>query len=832
MASGRQVTYTLNLNSNVSQILQQNERDAMRLDGTMWQLQKSLASFGIGLGATFIADAAKEWVKGAADFEQAMLRIKNASQEGFGLFNQDFLVKQVDRFKISLQDAADSYGKFLFFVKNTPYDNQQKNQLFQELNIVGKVGGISQENMDATMNNISKLLTEGVLEGRTLRNLSRVHPGIVPYLAEAMGLKSGEKDIFQNVMAETNDETYVQKLSQLISTGKLTKLHIDAKVLFDAFAEYSKGLEGKLPETLGTVNSELNQLGNTWLKFKNELVLGQKPELIEFFHSIESGIKWLSEHEESILRIGKGLVNIIELYAAWRIALMAIHIPAGIVGFFAGEQDRLNSVLGVSKEKAVYDNLKLEESELKLNEIEEIGIVKTNQVISAAVKESEVIKEKTVSLDLFTEAQIANIAASEKLRDEWVQMDIFGSGAGVGDAAFLGFGTRAPGSTHGLHDRYRYATEDQILASEAEQLALRGNLELEAAATAQASLFSKAELDLATSYGILNPQIQYQTEMMEANAIAAQQMAVAQEANAAAIALQADVLGASNYGNAMANIATMPYAAGNSIGKIPGLISSAVMPVFIAGMALEVANQFVPKGPFSKEEMGLKDDLAILGSVVTNGLYYPSNIGAGKLHQINEELKYQQIGREALMSLRMTGYDNPKNILNAMRDGGKFYEQKISPQGHELFNALDYINKRMPQLHLLSEWGLIDEHGNLKDIGNESIRGLAERVFGKEYVPYIENMITNPTTNSGTSNTTGTPKFNAADAKLSNIRGNSSNYVTINIRDMIGVQSYTAKYDKNGTKIEEEKLSEIVGTTLVKILTGVVNDSQLVGRHH
>ncbi len=567
----------------------------------------------------------------------------------------------------------------------------------------------------------------------------------------------------------------------------------------------------------------INQLGNTWLKFKNELVLGQKPELIDFFRSLESGIKWLSEHEQEILKIGKGLVEVIKLYAEWRLALLALQIPMVIAGFFAGEQSRLNSVLGVSKEKAIYDNLKLEESELKLNDIEEIGIVKTNQVISAAVKESEAIKEKTVSLDLFTEAQIANIAASEKLRDEWVQMDIFGSGAGAGDAAFLGFGTRATGSTHGLHDRYRYATEDPILAAETEAIALRGNLELNAAATAQASLFAKSELDLAASYGVLNPQIQYQTEMMEANAIAAQQMATAQEANAAAIALQADVLGASNYGNAMANLATMPYAAKNAIGKVPGLISSTVMPVFIAGMAIEVASQLFPSNSVNKESMGLSQVLNTFGSFGfefwgngENVQRYAEKIGVNKAFQ-------ETLNRNLWSSY---GYDVST---------GKLTENKLNPNGTGLYDLLvkeqENINKQGIKYDLLGLIDTADDKGNVKT-DNASVYSLIKRAgfLLKAFIgdgidetnPYFPKSLTN----------TGTPTTNYGDPKISHLRGNSSNYVTISIHEMNGIKGYTAKYDKNGTKIEEEKLSEIVGTTIVKILTGVVNDSQLVGRHH
>ena len=87
---GRNVTYTLNLQSNVSQILARDEAATVRMDNSMWQLQKTMASFGVGLGAQFLINAGKEWIKGAADFELAMLRIKNASSGNFGVFNKTF----------------------------------------------------------------------------------------------------------------------------------------------------------------------------------------------------------------------------------------------------------------------------------------------------------------------------------------------------------------------------------------------------------------------------------------------------------------------------------------------------------------------------------------------------------------------------------------------------------------------------------------------------------------------------------------------------------------------------------------------------------------------
>ena len=348
MASGRQVEYSLKLNSNASSVLQEDTQAANKFDNSMWQVQKTLASFGLGLGAHFLIDAAKDWTQAAADYEQAMLRIKNASHEGLGALNQEFINKQVDNFKLKLQESADAYGNFLFKIKNAGLSNDVSNRLFENLTVVGKVGGIPQEQMDATVRNVGILLGEGVLEARHLRQLSYVHPQIVPYLADALGLKSGEKDEFSGLFKQDiSDETAQQKLSQLISSGKLTKLGLNSNIILEAFEKYRLSIENKLPETLDTVQSHLNSLSVTWERFKNSLILDQKSELLQFFHDLENGIHWLVEHEEGIIRIGKNIYELVKLYAEWRIALLALEVPFGIFKFFTGEYERLLRILGL-----------------------------------------------------------------------------------------------------------------------------------------------------------------------------------------------------------------------------------------------------------------------------------------------------------------------------------------------------------------------------------------------------------------------------------------------------------------------------------------------------
>ena len=104
-------------------------------------------------------------------------------------------------------------------------------------------------------------------------------------------------------------------------------------------------LTGKLPETLGTLNSELNELSNTWLRFKNSMVLDQKPELVGFFNDLKSGIGWLSEHEEGIISTAKNLTELVKLYIEWRLALMALQTPLAIINFLNNEWLRFTSIL-------------------------------------------------------------------------------------------------------------------------------------------------------------------------------------------------------------------------------------------------------------------------------------------------------------------------------------------------------------------------------------------------------------------------------------------------------------------------------------------------------
>lgn len=347
--SNRQATYTINLNNNVIRSLEQTESAALRLDGVMGELKTTMNLFGAAFGASLLIDKAEDWIKSAATYEQAMLRIKNASADTYeGLRNQLFITGLTDKFKVDLQTTADAWGNFLLKIKNAGLSSNTERHLYENLMTISKVAGLPQSEMESTIRNISIMLGEGVLEARHLRALSYVHPQIIPFLSEQLGLKGESEKMFSKMLKhDTSEETAGQMFSQLISSGKLTKLGLNANLIVGAVEKYTQSVKGGLPETLQTVESELNTLHNTWLKFKNSLTLSQKHEVVEFFHELGTGIKYLSDHSDQIISFGKEMLNLLKLYAEWRIALMALQAPFAIISFFRNEYGRLTGVLGL-----------------------------------------------------------------------------------------------------------------------------------------------------------------------------------------------------------------------------------------------------------------------------------------------------------------------------------------------------------------------------------------------------------------------------------------------------------------------------------------------------
>lgn len=348
MADG-QVRYVVRLDDmNVVTQLRTMEGQAKRTEQSVASLQSSLRSMagalGIGFGAHAFINFGKDAVQGAADYEVAMLRIMNASRDvKTGLTNQLFVTDEIKKFKIGLQETSDVYGSFLLKIKNAGMSVEAGNTMFDNILTISKVAALPLSEMESTIRNISIMMGEGVLEARHLRALSYVHPQILPFLAEEMGVKSGQADKFSDILKnEHDDATALQKIGLLTSSGKLTKMALDATTLLpNALQKYKDSVQDKLGSATETIESHITTLHNTWLEFKNDLVLTHKDDLIEFIGALKDGVGWLKEHDEDIVSLGKNVAAVTKIWLAYKGAMFMVNgagtIYKGFMSWYTGE---------------------------------------------------------------------------------------------------------------------------------------------------------------------------------------------------------------------------------------------------------------------------------------------------------------------------------------------------------------------------------------------------------------------------------------------------------------------------------------------------------------
>ena len=788
MASGRQVEYSLKLNSNVSQVLNQADKDANKFDNSMWQVQKTLASFGLGLGAHFMIDAAKSWTQGAADYEQAMIRIKNASESGFGIKNQLFITDIVDKFKLDLQESADAYGRFLFKIKNANLDQSSKLKMFEEITTIGKVGGLTNNQMESTIFQLSTLLGEGVLEARHLRQLSMVHPQIMPFIADIIGLKSGQKDAFSGTIHETDDERAIQKLSQLMSSTKLTKMGLSStSILTQALDLYYKSLVGtpegqaKLNETLNTVQSNLNELSNTWLRFKNNMVLGQKPELLDFFNSLEHGVHWLVDHESEIINVSKSIFDIIKLYTEWRIALIALQAPAAIVGFFANEQARLASVLGVNLKNtadSTIANINHIESEEKLTSSVQLELEAEKNKLIELEKLKQSLSQVSIQTDLYTEAQIRNVEASSMFESKLVQLDMFEA------SAFRNFGLRTDGMQANLN---AYMTTTSI-------------------ANEQLSLFTNSELEMASAMKSGTDAV-----IMQNEAIAIQNNIMLKN-----IELKGYVAEATALGNAVNSLPSGTIgAAGIAAGASLSFLNKAIMPVFIAGMAAEVGLMFLNSGRISGDKVDFMDYLKDMAMILPE---------SGKARRIDAE--------NERFDMLVNGYTQMSNLMSGSGFAGGLGASlpRLAPSGHELFDMLSVFPDFLAKLDPADKFGkMLTSNIELYDILKSRIPNLPFLIgedSGKgndSFFPYV-SLEAKRNAQKATTSGINIPKTK----DTTHIRGNSSNYFTVNIGELNGMKN--PKFENTNAATMQDVKTQ-VGVEITRIMLELINDVQVVRTH-
>jgi len=389
------------------------EGNATSAEKAISSLNTALGSLGLGLGMKAIADYAKDAVDEVAKLETSFLRIKNASANFTeGVKNQLFIRNEVDKFKIDLQESADAWGKFLMKTKNAGLGSNLTRQLHDELLAISKVSALPQEEMDATVNNIGILLTEKVLEARHIRGLSYVHPQLMPFLAHAM--KTDLSTIMGINDKNISDDQAQNLLYRSLSSGKLTKAALDSKVLIQAIHEYYESVKDGLPETLDTIGSNMTDLHNKWLEFKESLVMSFKPEIVSFIGVFKDWAVTLKEHADEVKEVIKVIFFLGKAWLAYKTAMFATTTINSLFITQSGAQ-----IASITRESVAVGGLNAE-----------LRILNMNLEMLIALQ-----AQATVGANALSSAQAINMAtfASLNAKNLPVNMSgVLGTGAAMG----------------------------------------------------------------------------------------------------------------------------------------------------------------------------------------------------------------------------------------------------------------------------------------------------------------------------------------------------------------------------------------------------------------
>ena len=337
------VRYYVAINGQMQVIsaLNSMEGAALKTDASMAALAGTMRSMvgalGLGIGAHALISFGKDAVQGAADFEVSMKRIMFASKStSDGLSNQKFILGEADKFKIPFEDATAAYGKFLAMLAGSKMATKDIQELHDQLLMIGKIKGISDGQLDAAVMNLGKMLESGGLDARHFRPLEMQLSGIGQYVANELGIS-------------------IHQLAVLRNKGQMSQ--IDPQVLLTAIRKQAEDLKGYLPESLTTIQSGLNELHNSWLNFKNDLVFDNRAELIGLFDTMKEGIGWLRDNKDTLVFLGKELLFIGKIWLEYKVAMGLVNVAtATYQAYMVGYLGESTAVVAATEAKAVAMN--------------------------------------------------------------------------------------------------------------------------------------------------------------------------------------------------------------------------------------------------------------------------------------------------------------------------------------------------------------------------------------------------------------------------------------------------------------------------------------------
>lgn len=250
------------------------ERGAKRADRQVNALKTSIKALTRIIHVLLAAEAVKQFINMAEEAKQLQIKIglltkdsQSATQVFEGLKNIAHETGQ------SLKDTADLWQGLAISLKKTSATDSQILNLVDTIQKMGRVGGATAEQMNASMRQFRQAIDSGVLRAEEFNSLLENTPTIVQTMAKQMGLSMGE-------------------FRQKTLDGKITA-EMMVNAIQRATDETNDQFE-KLPRTSGDALNSL-KIEVMGLVEKLDDLLGVSDGIVKILDNAASGAKWLGE---------------------------------------------------------------------------------------------------------------------------------------------------------------------------------------------------------------------------------------------------------------------------------------------------------------------------------------------------------------------------------------------------------------------------------------------------------------------------------------------------------------------------------------------------------
>jgi tape measure domain-containing protein len=212
---------------------------------------------------------------------------------------QEYLLDISERFGANLLGASQAYLKFSAASTQAGVSAQQTQDIFTSVTKASSILGLGAERTSYVFLALEQIMSKGRLSTEELRRQLGEHlPGAFGIAAEAMGVTTA-------------------KLTDMLKKGEIAST--------DFLPKFAKQLE----KAYGIEQVErIDNLASAQERFNNQLTLLVKEFNLsetfkDFFNTLAGGVKYVRQHVDLFLALGKALIYVGTAWAAWNIGLAA-----------------------------------------------------------------------------------------------------------------------------------------------------------------------------------------------------------------------------------------------------------------------------------------------------------------------------------------------------------------------------------------------------------------------------------------------------------------------------------------------------------------------------